>query len=111
MKKLRGARRGQALLLVTLSLFAMCGLLGLAVDLGWSYFVKKSAQNAADAAALAAAYQALNVPNGETQASFAGSQFSSAAIYAQQNGFSQGGKGGRQNFNIALGTQQVTRQD
>src|ERR1035438_1316811 len=65
MTKLRSARRGQALLLVTLSLFAMCGLLGLAVDLGWSYFVKKSAQNAADAAALAAAYQTLNI-NGET---------------------------------------------
>ena len=43
-----------------MSLFAMCGLLGLAIDLGWSYFVKKSAQNAADAGALAAAYAALS---------------------------------------------------
>jgi Flp pilus assembly protein TadG len=59
MMKLRSGERGQALLLVTLSLFAMCGLLGLAVDLGWSYFIQKSAQNAADSAALSAAYQAL----------------------------------------------------
>jgi hypothetical protein len=96
------SRRGQALLLVTLSLFAMCGLLGLAIDLGWSYFVKKSAQDAADAAALAAAYQALNVPNGETEvpASFSGSPTSSAAPYALQNGFTQGGNGGRQNVII-----------
>jgi Flp pilus assembly protein TadG len=52
-------RRGQALLLVTLALFAMCGLLGLAVDLGWGYFVKKSAQASADAGAMAAAYYVL----------------------------------------------------
>jgi hypothetical protein len=93
----------------------MCGLLGLAIDLGWSYFVKKSAQDAADAAALAAAYQALNVANGETQpaASFAGSSTSSAAPYALQNGFAQGGNGGRQNVIITPSTSGglLTRQD
>jgi len=47
-------RNGQAILLVTFALVAMCGLMGLAVDLGWSYYVKKSEQTAADAAALAA---------------------------------------------------------
>ncbi|HYL37390.1 MAG TPA: hypothetical protein VEV17_15860 [Bryobacteraceae bacterium] len=54
-------RRGQALLLVTFALIAMCGLLGLAVDLGWGYFVKKSAQAAGDAGAMAGAYAAYNV--------------------------------------------------
>ena len=50
---------GQALVMVTLSLMAMAGLMGLAVDLGWSYFVQKEAQAAADGAALAAAEEAL----------------------------------------------------
>ena len=50
--------KGQALVLVTLSLFAMTGLMGLAVDLGWSFFVKKEAQAAADAAALGAVREA-----------------------------------------------------
>src|ERR1700687_2889621 len=59
MTKLRSGRRGQALVLVTLAIFAMCGLLGLAADVGYAYWVKKEAQTAADSAALAAAYQAL----------------------------------------------------
>jgi Flp pilus assembly protein TadG len=46
-------RSGSILVMVTVALFAMCGLLGLAVDLGWSFYVKKSAQAAADAAAIA----------------------------------------------------------
>ena len=45
---------GQAIVMVTLSLMAMTGMMGLAVDLGWSFFVKKEAQAAADGAALAA---------------------------------------------------------
>ncbi len=107
-------RRGQALLLVTFSLFAMCGLLGLAVDLGWSYFVKKSAQNAADAAALAAAYQALQVV-GETQDFSSSDKVATASSpsqcnlslnlsigcqYARQNGFTPGG---RQNVTLEAG--------
>jgi hypothetical protein len=60
MQFVHGNRRGQILVMVTLALFAMCGMLGLAVDLGWSYFVKKSAQAAADAAALAAVSQAFD---------------------------------------------------
>ncbi|RPJ24583.1 MAG: hypothetical protein EHM35_16235 [Planctomycetaceae bacterium] len=47
-------RRGAILIMVTLSLFVMFGMLGLVVDLGWAYFTKKSAQTAADAAALVA---------------------------------------------------------
>jgi hypothetical protein len=118
MMKLRGGRRGQALLLVTLSLFAMCGLLGLAVDLGWSYYVKKSAQNAADSAALAAAYAALSTV-GETTPFPASynhslgscpesgvSELSTGCLYAAQEsnyGFTSGGDGGRQNVTMESG--------
>jgi Flp pilus assembly protein TadG len=55
MRKLNRSRNGQALVMVTAALFAMFGILGLAVDLGWGYFVKKNAQSAADGAARAAA--------------------------------------------------------
>ncbi len=111
-KEWKRTQRGQALLLVTLSLFAMCGLLGLAVDLGWSYFVKKSAQNAADASALADAHRALAIV-GET-ASFSGytDDPANALWYAKQNGFMPGGDGGRQNVAVkAMVSQQVTLQD
>src|SRR5579862_9391146 len=50
---------GQALVMATLGLLAMCGMLGLAVDLGWSFFVQKEAQAAADGAALAAVQEAV----------------------------------------------------
>lgn len=43
--------------MVTLALIPMFGLLGLAVDVGWMEFTKKSAQAAADAAAMAALLQ------------------------------------------------------
>ncbi len=107
------SQKGQALLLVTVSLLAMCGLLGLAVDLGWSYFVKKSAQAAADSAALAAVTfaKANATPpyitcNGSSPAalycdstpstcasivaSYPLSNVNSACLYAQQNGFQDG---------------------
>ncbi|MCU1339144.1 MAG: hypothetical protein JWO19_4725 [Bryobacterales bacterium] len=50
---------GQAIVLVTLGLMAMCGMMGLAVDMGWSFFVHKEAQTAADAAALGAVQEAM----------------------------------------------------
>jgi Flp pilus assembly protein TadG len=50
---------GQAIVMVTLSLISMVGMMGLAIDLGWSYFVQKQAQSAADSAALAAAQAAV----------------------------------------------------
>ncbi len=59
MKRANSKRKGQVLVMVTLGLFAMCGLLGLAVDLGWSFYVRKSAQAAADASSLAAVTEAL----------------------------------------------------
>ncbi len=45
--------------MVTLSLISMAGMMGLAVDLGYSYFVQKEAQAAADTAALASVQEAV----------------------------------------------------
>jgi hypothetical protein len=47
--------------MVTAGLFVTFGMMALAVDLGWGYFVLRTAQSAADAAALAAAQTALEV--------------------------------------------------
>jgi Flp pilus assembly protein TadG len=58
MHRRRKSSSGQALVLVTLALFSMVGMMGLAVDLGWSYFVQKAAQASADAAALGAVQEA-----------------------------------------------------
>ena len=38
MRQTKNLQSGQAIVMVTLSLFAMCGMMGLAVDLGWSFF-------------------------------------------------------------------------
>ena len=53
-------RRGNALIMVTLSLFMLFAILGLAMDLGWSYYRRNVAQAAAESAALATAYAALS---------------------------------------------------
>ena len=109
--------KGQALVMVTLSLVAMCGMLGLATDMGWAYFVKKSAQRAADSAAQAAANQAYTlVGEGtyactnvtcQTSTSCAAApnnppatNIDSGCLYAKQNGFATGGNGGHQNVTI-----------
>jgi hypothetical protein len=57
----RQFERGQALLMVTVGLVVTFGMVALAVDLGWGYFVLRTAQSAADAAALAAAQTALEI--------------------------------------------------
>jgi Flp pilus assembly protein TadG len=111
--------RGQALPLVTLSLFAMCGLMGLAVDLGWSYFVKREAQTAADAAAEAAVQKALDTVGQVAPITCSGGlitcqaavgpcnasgNLTNGCLYAQQHGFTVGGNGGRQNVTIQADT-------
>lgn len=50
--------------MVTLSLFMLFGVMGLAVDLGWGYYRKQVAQSAADAAAMAAAVVAFKSTSG-----------------------------------------------
>jgi Flp pilus assembly protein TadG len=118
--------RGQALIMVTLGLIAMCGLMGLAVDLGWSYFVEKQAQAAADLAALAAVQEASTrmpsavgfvcpvAPSGTQVYCTAGagietctvvggtttSNLWNGCLYAQQNGFTDGGLNGAQTVTI-----------
>lgn len=58
--------KGQTLVLATLSLFMLFGIMGLAVDLGWSYYRKQVAQTAADSAALAAVVVAENSSGNNT---------------------------------------------
>src|SRR5271168_4417595 len=111
----RMQQSGQAVVLVTLALFAMCGIMGLAVDLGWSFFVKKEAQAVGDAAALAAVREGslrLNgnfsgykcgAPTNNTQPYFAqtaidcsslaagsASNLENGCAYAARNGFTSG---------------------
>jgi uncharacterized membrane protein len=52
---------GQALVMFALALTTICGFLALAVDVGLAYSIRKSAQSAADLAALAGVQQALSV--------------------------------------------------
>jgi Flp pilus assembly protein TadG len=118
-------RRGQVLVMVTLALFAMMGMLGLAVDLGWSYFTKKTAQAAADAAALAAVrYTYLQLANSDPPFIFdcqttvtcqaitpcthpatspPGNNIDSGCLYAERNGFSTD-PNGRQNVTMQSDT-------
>lgn len=60
----RRSESGQTLLLLTISLIAMFGLLGLVVDIGWARFRQHAAQAAAESAALAAAEAAVESGNG-----------------------------------------------
>src|SRR5467141_1013527 len=100
------SNRGQALILVTFALIPMFGLLGLVVDIGWMEFVRKSAQTAADAGAMAAVlqFQSTNfstsftsgvgavVCQSSTSCSPAPGNFlHSGCDYAASNGFSSSG--------------------
>src|SRR5579871_3128803 len=58
--RLLTGRSGQAAMFGALTLSLMFGTMGLAVDLGWGYFLKQRVQTAADAAATAAAVYALH---------------------------------------------------
>src|SRR5512135_2323795 len=52
--KRKSSEQGQALILIVFGLIVMIGLTGLAVDGGMAYSDRRTAQNAADNAALAA---------------------------------------------------------
>jgi len=118
MTKLSKKEKGQALPMVTLSLLALCGMMGLAVDLGWSFFVKRSAQTAADAAAQAAVQQVLDdvgqsgaILCSNTQLACqavapcnASANLTTGCLYAQQHGFAVGGHNGHQNVTVAADT-------
>lgn len=57
------SERGQALVLIVLCAVGLFGFLALAVDLGRVYSERRRAQSAADSAALAAAYNAVDTEN------------------------------------------------
>jgi hypothetical protein len=104
--------------MVTLSLLAMCGLMGLAVDLGWAFYVRRSAQAAADAAALGATRAALQSNLSIDCVSFgcSATPISCDTVpetklalffgcsYAQRNGFTPGGHNGKQTVTIQAST-------
>ncbi len=105
---------GQALILVTFSLAMILGMIGLAVDLGWSYFRIQAAQSAAEAAALAASSSAMTDPNVScttavcqaatacpaTSATPPDTNITSGCLYAAANGFRNSGS---QSVRIASG--------
>lgn len=75
------AERGQILVMAVLLITVFLGLLGLAVDAGFAYALRRQTQNAADQAAIAAAHRLLE---GGSPAS----AITVAQDYAQANGFS-----------------------
>ena len=125
MSKRKQTSGGQAIVMVTLALVAMCGMMGLAVDLGWSFFVQKQAQAAADGAALAAVHEAwqrlggsisaVSCPNSGSMTLYCqpaapapcsaiqsdtSSNLWNGCLYAINDGFTSGGLGGRQEVTI-----------
>jgi uncharacterized membrane protein len=106
-------RRGQALVMFALAITTICGFLALAVDIGLAYTIRKSAQSAADAAALAGAQQALGVVGVANYSSCPGggvlcttstclpstanpplTNIDSACLYALNNGFTTASNNG-----------------
>ncbi len=92
----RTRTRGQVIIMVTLALIAMFGIMGLAVDVGWSFFVRKRAQGAADSAAMAAVLAAFEGGSGSYTVGTgscpgAGGSLSNGCLYSSQNGFAGGG--------------------
>jgi len=126
---------GQAIVMVTLALITMSGMMGLAVDLGWSYFTQKAAQAAADDAALSAvvrAYKSVTAGGGvATSFSACGTMgvtcaatpvacdpgnsglgnLQSGCLYARNDGFTPGGHGGKQNVLIEANIPSVALPD
>jgi hypothetical protein len=108
--------------MTTLGVIALFGVLALAVDIGWSYYLRKCAQSAADAASMAGAIQVLsNVGNAMPTCGSnvtcqdatacptsittpTTNEINIACLYAQQNGFTPGGNNGKQNVTVASGT-------
>jgi hypothetical protein len=112
----RQSQRGQVLMPFALVLVVLLGMVGLVLDVGWSYYVGKKAQAAADAAAQGAAAQALitNGPANAPDCSILGCQAATscpapgnlltACQYATGGGFSAGGEGGAQTVQVAAGS-------
>src|SRR5208283_3115149 len=79
------AQRGQVMVLVALSVIVLLGFMGLATDLGVLWAVRRKAQTAADAAAVAGA----NATLGSDSAAYS----TAATDVAALNGFTNGANG------------------
>jgi hypothetical protein len=103
--------------MVTISLVVMLGMLGLAVDLGWEFYVHKTARAAADSAALGAVRQAragllgtagpytcmtsgLTCQPSLVNCGAAQGNLATGCQFAATNGFLDGGIEGRQTLRI-----------
>lgn len=106
---MRQKRSGQAVILITFSLFLIFSVMGLAVDLGFSYMRRQTLQAAADSAALAAAAYAASAGSTCSSSVPCGSYtcanpvvtpvttaLQAGCAYASANGFVNGGNGGKQ---------------
>jgi hypothetical protein len=127
---------GQAIVMVSLALISMSGMMGLAVDLGWSFFTQKAAQAAADDAALSAVQSAYGIivqqfkyPSWFSFCSDTGqvtckptpvtcdpanaglNNLQTGCLYAKNDGFVPGGHGGRQNVLIQANMPSVALPD
>jgi Putative Flp pilus-assembly TadE/G-like len=114
----RASQRGQAVIFVTLTLIPLLGMLGLVVDAGFAQWAREAAQTAAQSAAIAGAMAAKSASNftcgsGVTcqsatacpvSLSTPSNPIQAAYLYAQQNGFTNGGKSGAQTVTIAANT-------
>lgn len=80
-----GSERGQILVIVAAGLVVLIGVTALAIDLGFSWMLRRQEQNAADPAAIAAARH-LKDAAGDPAWDQANANHD-ACFYAQQNGF------------------------
>jgi hypothetical protein len=77
--------RGQAMIIVALSMIVLLGIAALVIDLGLSWIMRRDEQNAADPAAIAAARYIEDADYSK--------MVTAACFYAQQNGFFEGDAG------------------
>jgi hypothetical protein len=99
-------KRGQATIMVTLVTALLSGILGLVVDVGYAYFIKQMAQAAVDSAVLAGVTMAKDSRGvcgsggvlcqkgttcSATPTNPPATNFDSACLYAQANGFPSSG--------------------
>jgi hypothetical protein len=115
--------KGQAALMITLSLPVTLGLTALVVDVGWSYWRQEACRTAAQAAAMAAVMQAKTASNltcgsgvgcGANAGTYTAcpsspgtppsNNLQAGCLYAQSNGYTAGGNSGRQNVQYAAYT-------
>jgi hypothetical protein len=90
----------------------MLGIVGLVVDFGFAEWRKEACKSAAQSAALAGVMAAQSASNYPTQGNTAcpsvlstpSNPIQAACLYAQQNGFTNGGKNGKQSVVVAANT-------